>query len=640
MKFPTHIADNEFLALWNIIWSGNEMKVRDGFTTYYDMSEIVADSQIWGLYRYYKQDGSRITLAGINEELWVDTNTSGNFIKIKDGLQSNDKYYYFDTFKDRAIVAHEGDHPFYYCYGCTPSIRSIGRMDSVYGSYTHDAADCQSLIYGGPNVDWTNDQWAGYVVQWDRYTASPRYLYHFIDSNSVDTLYAEGHNQYGSTQLFYYRILPYFITENPILSDTVDSMVFPAGDTCMQGIYFANTLSASMLDTPYVAKVRGEEKFLVNVTANGITVNAHFDTLQVGDSIFICKKSFYHGRMLKAYKNRIFIAGDQLLANTIYFSDYNDYDDFPPDNYLVVKTEDGEHVTALATFYDDQLGYKENSKDCLVIFTENSIWKLVWNSSTDYYLVQVTEGVGCVAPKTVVSIEGKYIIFLHTSGVYAFDGRTVTYLSRNIEDGHLGGISLATINEASAALHKRHYYLAYNYAGGSHNDRTYCYSIDHNAWSEFTNIKTALWCEQRGYTDTCKLLFAHPQDKSLIFKFGGLSGESETQADTGQPIQVYILSKIFNLDDIHKEKRFVYFDMNYRLCADSALVEFYHDFSGNELCDYKVTDAGATHKHIRIPIDSDELGRNFCYRVRSWITPTNYFFELGDVSLKYIEVGE
>ena len=666
--FPTEIADNEVTELVNFVWEGKKLRPRDGFTTYYDQPEFAIGYRIYGLYRYYKRDGRKMLLAGAATHLYADTNSTGISIFVKHGLQQN-KNYYFDTFKDKCIVAHEGDYPFWYD---GDSVNYIGLADSGKGGLVVrddiDVDTCLSFILTGDtkltieprphrpdekarrrrtegaptqydryNVKfYETDRWVGYTLEFVD-TSGSSYWY-YITANIEDTIYLEGQACDVTQWTGNYYIYSYFDHEEIVASTVVGD---PQGHYCREVLGLSDSLDiASLADSGIVARIitgfsAGQEHFIDTAWAGGpiwetyIRIARKFDSLYVAnDQCSILRKRFWKPSLVKVFKNRVFFAGIGNYPNLVVFSAYNRIGDFPPDNYFLVKTQDGDHITALATFYDDQLGYKDQSKDCLVIFKQNSIYKLVWNSSTDYALVQVVEGIGCVASRSVVNVEGKYLLFLHTSGIYAFDGRTVTPVSQGIEPLLADSINQNKINLASAGYCDRHYYLSYPAGTSIENNRGIVFNIDLGSWGETDNLVGGLFAQQNAISDTVKLLFADPRAKSFIYQFG------KVETDTGQPISLTLKSKAFNLSDLHKRKRFTYFDIDYYLNSDSVGAWFYTDFGDSLRYSTYFSESGG-NRHARIPLDADCLGRNFSFKLTS-----NKWFELGSVAFKFRQIGE
>lgn len=632
--FPNKIADNEATEQKNFIWSPTgKLEPRPGFDKY-NTTEFNVGKRIWGLYPYYTSDGDKILLAGVNEKLWADTNDARTVdVSVKTGLQSNNKYYDFETFKNKAIVAHEGDYPFWYDGDTTGD---FGPVDSGWGSWgcftTPPITSCSSYIVTSGKF-YEEDVFIGYNIR-VHFVASGNIRWFFILGNTFKTIYLDGWGGAscgaGPYTVEYDIYSTFYNIEEPFLRAEIIRLGTNCG--CRDSILIDTCPPDSFVGTPYTIQAidgdcAGEEHFLAYIGCFGsdsawVIPTREFGNLSAGDSIKFVRKVFYKARIVEIYKNRVFFVDSE--EDIIYFSKSNKIGDFDPDNYFTVETGASDKITALATFYDDQLGYKDQSRDCLVIFKENSIYKFVWNSIDDYYLVQVTDNIGCVASQSIVNVEGKYLLFLHTTGVYAFDGRTVTLVSKKIqpiiEEIH------PSIHYTTAGYYDRHYYLSFPVTDES-NDSTLIFNIDFGAWAK-ANIEASFFAQQSGVGDSVKLLFAHPS-KTFIYEFGNAT------TDTGEAISLVYKSKAFDFNSIADRKRFTYFDVDYNLTSGNFTAYFYTNFGDSLRYNKTVLDSVSGYQYKRILLDADCLGRNFSFK----ITSSNHL-ELGKMGLKFKKIGE
>lgn len=651
VDFPNKIADNEATEQKNFIWSpAGKLEPRPGFDKY-NMAEILAGYRIYGLYPYYQPDGKKILLSGAATFLFADTTYSGSgaFITVKTGLQW-DKNYYFETFKGKVIVAHEGDYPFWYDGENTGNLGLID-TGTVIDSLNNEPSSCYHKTVIRDRF-FENDALVGYIFS-HRTSGMPAGTWQseYIVGNqngdeNTDTIFTTG---WAQTEIpepgEKYKIQAFFFLDSLDVG-TIDSSFYfwPSGDSMWAGCaikiwdadknwtgnqFYGNYSVLKLTSGNNFGRIShiywGGTDHLIIGTKFGMPDTANFN----GSTYTICRLGFLKPRFVKIYKNRIFFAGSEDRANLIYFSEYNDLNNFPPDNYFLVKTGGSDKVTTLATFYDDQLGYKDQSKDCLVIFKENSIYKLVWNSSTDYYLVQVADGVGCVAPRSIVNVEGKYLLFLHTTGVYAFDGRIVTLVSKKIQPTIDALSKNENIFVSAAGYHDRHYYLSYPTSGsGQSCTETIVFNVDLGSWAEVEGMKSNLYVQQTAIDDSVKLLFIYPAGKSFIYEFGNAT------TDTGEAISLVYKSKAFDFNSIADKKRFTYFDLDYYLTSGSFSAYFYTDFGDSLRYNKTVSDSGG-YRYKRLPLDVDCLGRNFTFK----ITSSNHL-ELGKVGLKFKKIGE
>jgi hypothetical protein len=188
----------------------------------------------------------------------------------------------------------------------------------------------------------------------------------------------------------------------------------------------------------------------------------------------------YHARIYLAYV----VTGGTTYPSRITYSNLPDgspmtltWDDTT--NYFDVATDDGDVIKAL-----------EVNSDRLLIFKENSLYRY-----DDSNLYQVPGAPGTVSQRSVKNIEG-WTLYLHSTGVYGYDGATSKLLSRRIKD-IIEGISTKNFTNACAYVKGDHYYLylgdiVNNKVGLTINNCLLDYDISKNAFTWKTLEKDPL----------------------------------------------------------------------------------------------------------------------------------------------------
>lgn len=111
------------------------------------------------------------------------------------------------------------------------------------------------------------------------------------------------------------------------------------------------------------------------------------------------------------------------------------------ENYFDVDSDDKDVITGL--------GVNSNT---LLIFKENSLYR--YNTNTLY---KVPGAPGTISQRSVKDLQGM-TMYLHSSGIYMYDGSTSTLISRKIKN-IINGISTKNFVNASAYTKGDHYYL-------------------------------------------------------------------------------------------------------------------------------------------------------------------------------------
>jgi len=120
------------------------------------------------------------------------------------------------------------------------------------------------------------------------------------------------------------------------------------------------------------------------------------------------------------HDKHLVVAGASTAANTIYYSDVNDIDDFSGGTAGNIVLDD--QVVGLRSFRDD-----------LIIFCKNSIWKLQ-NINATVSVSPITQNIGCLDGKSIQEIGGD-LVFLAPDGIRTLAGTV------RIGDVELGTVS-------------------------------------------------------------------------------------------------------------------------------------------------------------------------------------------------------
>ena len=141
---------------------------------------------------------------------------------------------------------------------------------------------------------------------------------------------------------------------------------------------------------------------------------------------------------------------------------------------LYFDVGDAKPITRIVPFLDD-----------LIIFKEDSIWRLSGNTESAFQLTRTPATVGCDMPFTVVKLQDR-IMFTNSQGVWFFDGVTARPATNRLDLFFLGqtrnGVSPIVVNDttkilAEATVSQGRYYLAYS-TNGTSNGRIAVLDLD------------------------------------------------------------------------------------------------------------------------------------------------------------------
>ncbi|MDI6787639.1 MAG: hypothetical protein QME51_04645 [Planctomycetota bacterium] len=110
-----------------------------------------------------------------------------------------------------------------------------------------------------------------------------------------------------------------------------------------------------------------------------------------------------------------------------------------------------------------------SQKGGLVVFKQNSIYKIPGKTSVSFRFVTLYSSIGCIAPRSIVNIENRILFLAKVKGIYGIyaldDAGGITHLSHAITPT-LANILAASENLCAAAVYKDKYVLSYPISGG------------------------------------------------------------------------------------------------------------------------------------------------------------------------------
>lgn len=120
---------------------------------------------------------------------------------------------------------------------------------------------------------------------------------------------------------------------------------------------------------------------------------------------------------------------ERVSNNRIYFSLFDNYDNWDDFDFLLVDSQAAESIRAAATF-----------NDSLLIFTDSAIYRLVGDTYSNFALDPVSKHHGCDGMRSLTVANG-VVWFLHQKKLYMFDGNKVSDAGLPIQDELDGFVS-------------------------------------------------------------------------------------------------------------------------------------------------------------------------------------------------------
>lgn len=232
--------------------------------------------------------------------------------------------------------------------------------------------------------------------------------------------------------------------------------------------------------------------------------------------------TIYGERIFMVSGNRIYYSGFEIGASAPGY--------WPLGAAHDINVDDGDEITGL---------YVDN-EDRLLIFKNNAIFTL-WDAGEAFADKQIISGVGCIAPKSIISMPGGGVAFLHSTGIYTIgsywqspykeSGGTLSKLSGPI-DNHLEAMTIGQKRECTAWRSPEKDYVVFSFPTV---DTSYVFFPQYGwaqwdfAFKQVANYDTAYQTDNRPSLDVLGIL----NGNDAICKFGGV------KTDTGVAVTEY-----------------------------------------------------------------------------------------------------
>lgn len=484
----TKVAPNCAIELENALWNPQgEMYKRPGYSEHSTPPEILNF-----LYRYYQQDGDKWTIGGSDTTLYFWHEDSSDWTYLI-GTEGTEGRWDGTTFEDMFVGTHEGIVPVVW-NGSTfvtmgTSVDSF-RIQWVHASTFTNACDkwWTGLYFYEEQTGWDINEWTGYIVTFVAAVETASALYDtiqkkaFIDSN-ISSVMNVGHNQGFAGNIltgYYAKILSWFGVDTVWREgqlDSVNSCTAPL-DQCRawdEDFSWDSTFNYDL----YIFEV-------LSGTGEGLKCflsNYYYDIQQYcgwNDSAFIipvfganCFDSttvyrIYRpgflgegSKFVETFDGSLWLGwtgiGEEQNKNIVVWSETDDLGNWPPENHIIIESDDGDFITGMAKFPGE---YTDVPRQEMIVTKNNSLYKIVPSGDAyNFWLVQ--SGVGCVSNSAISPAEG-ILLFPDQHGVWAYDKRKPVSISQKI-DPIFEAWDTENLEDASAVYNPqdRHYYITY-----------------------------------------------------------------------------------------------------------------------------------------------------------------------------------
>lgn len=178
------------------------------------------------------------------------------------------------------------------------------------------------------------------------------------------------------------------------------------------------------------------------------------------------------GQHLAYRHGRMYVGHTAANPSRVWFSNVLQPEVFTVESWVDLDPEDGSTITAMTGYADE-----------LFIFKDNSMWELTGRDPTTYALRTVDKLRGTVSPKTICQMRGLLVFFDRDTGIWGYDGSTLTLLSEKINEYILEGQNYEAAGSAAAYFGDDRLYVSVPWATGG--TRTFVMNAQNGAWAEY-----------------------------------------------------------------------------------------------------------------------------------------------------------
>lgn len=187
---------------------------------------------------------------------------------------------------------------------------------------------------------------------------------------------------------------------------------------------------------------------------------------------------FPKAKHLATAHSRVFAAnvddGGTRHRSRLHWSGVLDAEQWDAVDFIDFDPDDGQEITALSTFGEE-----------LVIFKNHSVQLLAGKSEESFSRFVVDSQLGTVSPRTVVPMDSNLVFFDRDTGVWGFDGAGFELLSEKINEYLLEGINYSLAYKASAFVFRTKLYLSVPWGADTVNSRMFVWDQRTKAWTQY-----------------------------------------------------------------------------------------------------------------------------------------------------------
>ena len=256
-------------------------------------------------------------------------------------------------------------------------------------------------------------------------------------------------------------------------------------------------------------------------------------------------------------------------GSRIRWSDVNDPDSWPANNFIDIEPDDGDQVVAVKRF-----------RNSLYVLKQNSIHEVIitgLEGAEAFVTRPIARGIGAWAKNSVKVIDTVGMFFLGSNGVYVFDGQDLELISDPIQR-KIDSITRSRYSLAVAELHrpKHQYWLSTSFGTDeTQNNEVLVYDYIQKSWTVFTGLTAAVVARAEDNNGNDLLFSGDYYGK--VYKQD--TGNVDEPNGAEMPIAAYYMTNEIHLNSPEIEKSFKYLYVFSKINSSATVsIDAYYDF--------------------------------------------------------------
>ena len=312
------------------------------------------------------------------------------------------------------------------------------------------------------------------------------------------------------------------------------------------------------------------EQFLDTlIIAQGVTAMRTWDGTSTG-TISASPK----GKYIATHLEKLWTAGIDGQLSLVSVSTTGDFNTWSGDGTadINISQNDGQEITGLAVFRND-----------MIVFKENSIYKIIGFTSTTFQVINVAKNIGCTDHRTIRNT-GDFLIFAYLDGVYIFDGQSAKKISA-YQDDTWSGLNRTRFDffDSTIMPDAKMYLLTVPTGSGTTNSKILTYYYDDIFQDDTGNVHLPCF-KWEGIEASSLHASRTGSTNSEILYLGGYLGQiykqSTEESDLGVAIETFVDSPLRSDSSIAqtKNQRRMYIPMVFNV----GTVNVYYNYLDND----------------------------------------------------------